>query len=31
LEEVGQPVLAELLAQFAREHAPAKLQPRARR
>lgn len=28
VEEVGPPVLAELLAQFAREHAPAKLQPR---
>ena len=31
VEEVGQPVLAELLAQFAREHAPAKLQPRVQR
>ena len=31
VEEVGPPVLAELLAQFAREHAPAKLQPRAQR
>lgn len=30
VEEVGHPVLAELLAQFAREHAPAKLQPRVR-
>ena len=28
VEEVGHPVLAELLAQFAREHASAKLQPR---
>jgi predicted GTPase len=31
IEEVGHPVLAELFAQFAREHAPAKLQPRAKR
>jgi len=31
VEEVGHPVLAELLAQFAREHAPAKLQPRVQR
>ncbi len=31
VEEVGHPVLAELLAQFAREHAPAKLQPRVHR
>jgi len=31
VEEVGPPVLAELLTQFAREHAPAKLQPRVRR
>ena len=31
VEEVGHPVLAELLAQFAREHAPARLQPRVQR
>lgn len=31
VEEVGHPVLAELLAQFAREHAPARLQARIQR
>lgn len=31
VEELGQPVLAELLAQFARDHAPEKLQPRVQR
>ncbi len=30
VEEVGHPQLAELLAKFAREHAPAKLQPQVR-
>ena len=31
VEELGHPVLAELIAQFAREHAPARLHPRVQR